>query len=202
MDNSKKIQIPGPAGNIEALLHEPEHPPTALAIMCHPHSLHGGTMQNKVVYTLSRAFESAGAVTIRFNFRGVGESEGTFDNGFGESTDLAAVHQWAREQLPLWLAGFSFGSFVAARMALDLNATRLISIAPAVTRFDFKEMTLPTCPWLIVQGDADEVVEPSAVFEWAKGLPASAQLQVIPDVGHFFHGQLITLRDIVLEWIK
>lgn len=160
-------------------------------------------MDNKVVYTLSRFFAARDAVTVRFNFRGVGKSAGSFDHGNGEQADLAAVSQWLRQQpflqqhpsLPLWLAGFSFGSFVSAISANQLGAEQLVSIAPPVQRFDFSQHALPSCPWLIVMGDADEVVEPQAVFDWAAGLPGNARLVKMAGAGHYFHGRLIDLRE-------
>lgn len=191
--------IDGPAGPIELRLLSPAGIPHRLAICCHPHSLHGGTMDNKVVYTLSRLLAARGALTVRFNFRSVGKSAGEFDQGNGEQDDLAAVANWLRAQsdraLPLWLAGFSFGSFVAAASANRLGAEQLISIAPPVQRFDFSAPALPRCPWLIVMGDADEVVEPQAVFDWAAGLPANARLEKMAGASHYFHGRLIDLRE-------
>lgn len=191
--------IDGPSGPIELRLLLPEGAPRRLAVVCHPHPLHGGTMDNKVVYTLSRFMAARGALTVRFNFRGIGKSAGTFDHGIGEQADLDAVTAWLRQQhegtLPLWLAGFSFGSFVAAISANRLQAEQLVSIAPPVQRFDFSRHALPTCPWLIVMGDADEVVEPQAVFDWAAGLPGSARLVKMAGAGHYFHGRLIELRE-------
>lgn len=171
--------------------------------MCHPLPTHGGTMDNKVVYTVQRALAELGFHTVRFNFRGVGASAGAFDNGIGESDDLAAVSQWLKARYPaintFWLAGFSFGSFVAARMANTLGAQQLISIAPPVKRFDFSTMTMPKCPWLVVMGDADEIVEPQAVFEWLDALQPSPEQIRMSDAGHFFHGRLVELRERLVE---
>ena len=197
--------IDGPAGPIDLRLLPPDGTPTRLAVVCHPHSLHGGTLDNKVVYTLTRLLAARGALTVRFNFRGVGKTAGSFDHGVGEQQDLDAVVGWLRQQaaellplghaLPLWLAGFSFGSFVAAISANRLQAEQLISIAPPVKRFDFSAHPLPRCPWLMVMGDADEVVEPQAVFDWAAGLPDNARLIRMAGAGHFFHGRLVELRE-------
>lgn len=193
--------IDGPAGPIELRLLPPTGVPSRLAIVCHPHPLHGGTMDNKVVYTLSRFMAAHGALTVRFNFRGVGKSVGRFDHGDGEQADLDAVASWLRQQagtaLPLWLAGFSFGSFVSAISANRLEAEQLISIAPPVQRFDFARHALPRCPWWIVMGDADEVVEPQAVFDWAASLPSNASLSRMAGAGHYFHGRLIELRELL-----
>lgn len=193
--------IDGPSGPLELRLLTPAPlPVSALAVVCHPHPLHGGSMDNKVVYTLSRLLAARGALTVRFNFRGVGKSAGSFDHGTGEQADLDAVTAWlrqyaARQDLPLTLAGFSFGSFVAAISANRLMAQQLISVAPPVQRFDFDRYPLPTCPWLIVMGDADEVVAPDAVFTWAETLPSTARLIKMAGASHYFHGRLIELRE-------
>lgn len=192
--------IDGPTGPLELRLLPAEGEPRRIAVVCHPHPLHGGTMDNKVVYTLTRTLAARGAMTVRFNFRGVGKSAGVFDHGNGEQDDLDAVVTWLRAQpqaagLPLWLAGFSFGSFVAAISANRVHTEQLISIAPPVQRFDFDRHPLPTCPWLLVMGDADEVVAPQAVFDWAAGLPGNARMIRMAGAGHFFHGRLVELRE-------
>ncbi len=193
--------IDGPAGRLAVRILMPDEPARGHALICHPHPLHGGSMDNKVVYTLSRLLGAHGYITARFNFRGVGQSEGQFDQGIGETADAEAVLAFLRAQHPLpsgaelALAGFSFGGFVAARACEAVSANRLITVAPAVTRFDFSTFARPTCPWLIVMGDADEVVEPQAVFDWAAGLPANARLLRFDGAGHYFHGRLIELRE-------
>ena len=191
--------IQGPQGTLELKHLNAEGTAKFLAVVCHPHPLHGGTMDNKVVYTLTRLLSSLGAEVVRFNFRGVGNSDGTFADGIGEKDDLAAVTSWLRAQFPqftsLWLAGFSFGAFVSAISAMELGAQKLISIAPAVTRFDFSQHPMPTSPWTIVMGDADEVVDPQTVFDWADSLPPNAKLIKMAGAGHFFHGRLVELRE-------
>lgn len=193
--------IAGPAGQLDVRLLQPAVAIRALAVVCHPHPQHGGTLDNKVVYTLTRWLAERGALTVRFNFRGIGRSDGGFDHGQGEQADLAAVVAWLRSQqpdaLPLILAGFSFGSYVAAAQATALNASHLISIAPPVQRFDFSRVPLPTCPWTIVMGDADEVVDSQSVFDWAETLPANARLLRMAGAGHYFHGRLVELRDLL-----
>src|SRR5262249_33143391 len=142
------------AGRIEGLLDDPDAAPAAVAVVCHPHPLQGGTMQNKVAYMLARAFNDLGAVSLRFNFRGVGASEGTFDRGIGETDDALAAIAWLMTQspaLPLWLGGFSFGSFVALRAQSRRQVSRLVTVAPAVERFATDDLELPACPWLLVQ---------------------------------------------------
>jgi alpha/beta superfamily hydrolase len=154
-------------------------------------------MHNKVVTIIERSLRELGLDTIRFNFRGIGKSEGTFDEGDGESDDLAAVVEWARRVRPdaaLWLAGFSFGSYVALRNAKVLEADALITIAPPVGRWDFGAITLPDCPWLVVQGEEDEVVDPQLVFDWIESLEVSPQLVRMAETSHFFHRRLMDLR--------
>lgn len=156
-------------------------------------------MHNKVVTMVEHALRESGLDTVRFNFRGTGASEGSYGNGDGESDDLAAVVNWARRTHPndaLWLAGFSFGSYVTIRNAVRLKADALISIAPPVGRWTLTD-TLPTCPWLVVMGEADEVVEPQAVFDWIDAMEHPPELIRMPETGHFFHRRLIDLRGAV-----
>jgi alpha/beta superfamily hydrolase len=198
--------VPGPAGNLQAIAHEPEGSAQPFyAIVCHPHSLHGGTMDNKVVYTVARALQTAGVATLRFNFRGVGASHGTYDEGVGETQDAAAMADFGAARWPnrrLVLAGFSFGAFVALRLALARDTARLITVAPPVGRFDFSKLHAPACPWLVVQGDADDVVDPSAVIDWVERQNPKPELLIVPGVGHFFHGHLAELRDAVIETFR
>jgi uncharacterized protein len=196
----KQDSVPGPAGCIEIVTAVPTHEAQFIAIICHPHPLFGGTMLNKVVTTLERAFRERGAATIRFNFRGVGQSEGSFDQGIGEAQDLFATYQYARQhfpQLPLLLAGFSFGSYVAYQMQAQLKPSRLYLIAPPVVSWDFQALAAPRMPTLIVQGEVDEVVDAQAVYEFASTLPASARLQRMSECSHFFHGKLLELRECI-----
>jgi alpha/beta superfamily hydrolase len=161
-------------------------------------------MHNKVVHTLARAMNDLGAAALRFNFRGVGASEGSYAQGDGEMDDVAAVAAYAQQRWPgveLWLAGFSFGAVVSARAAVALRPTRLLSIAPAVNILGKQLNGQPTMPWLIIQGDADDVVPPADVIEWVASLQPRPQLIVLPGAGHFFHGQLIKLREtLVAAW--
>lgn len=206
-DGAGLITLDGPTGALEAAidLPEPAMARSGIAIACHPHPLQGGTMHNKVVTTVSKALVESGLAVVRFNFRGVGASAGVFDEGNGETEDLAAVAAWVRRTRPddtLWLAGFSFGSFVALRMAKALDAAQLIQIAPPVGRWNFNDIALPNCPWLIVQGEADEIVDPAAVFAWIASLPQPPQLVRMPDTGHFFHHRLIDLRGAVRNGVR
>ena len=196
------LTIRGPVGQIEALLEEPKNTkPGRVAVLCHPHPQFQGTMLNKVVHTLARAMNSLGVPALRFNFRGVGASEGAYAEGRGEAEDTLAVADWALERYPgadLSLLGFSFGAMVAVRAALTAEPAHLVTIAPAVSRMlDLLEGRQPACPWLIVQGDADEVVACEDVVNWVDGLDPGPELIVLPDVGHFFHGRLTLLRETV-----
>lgn len=200
--------IPGPAGALETIVGEAEGvPEPRYAVVCHPHPLYGGTMDNKVVYTVARALESVGIPTLRFNFRGVGRSEGVYDGARGETDDAAAVADYGASRWPgrtPVLAGFSFGAYVALRLAAQRRVSHLITVAPPVARFefDFSPLGKPGCPWLLVQGDADELVDPAAVIGWARSLDPSPRLEVVPGVGHFFHGHLAQLREIVREGLR
>jgi alpha/beta superfamily hydrolase len=167
--------------------------------------LFGGTMDNKVVTTLARALQEVGIATLRFNFRGVGASAGTFDDGKGETADAAAVAAHGAQRWPgreLVLAGFSFGAYVALRLSQQRATSRLITVAPPVDRFDFSTLAPPGCPWLVVQGDADEVVNPQSVIAWVKDLTPQPRLTVLAGVGHFFHGHLPSLREAVIDAIR
>ena len=212
---AERLAIEGPAGPLEALIETPEaasgepHTVTAFGVVCHPHPLYGGTLDNKVVYTLARAFEQCGAPAIRFNFRGVGASGGSHDDGRGEAADALAVIDWGRRRWPqaaLWLAGFSFGGVIAVRIAAQARAARLVAVAPGINKIDPAGAAPPLCPWLIVQGDADDVVPPAAVLGWARTLEAAPgvrppEVRVLPGGSHFFHGRINELRDLVLEFM-
>lgn len=154
-------------------------------------------MHNKVAQTLARTLSELGAHTVRFNFRGVGGSDGRFDHGDGETADLLAVVAWTRARypgLPLWLAGFSFGAYVALRGAAQCEPARLAAVAPPVNLYDFATVTAPACPWCLVQGKADEIVPADQVAAWAEGLAGPPHRVWFEDVGHFFHGKLNDLR--------
>jgi alpha/beta superfamily hydrolase len=202
-----KLLLPGPAGVLEAATALPlaAEARRGTAIICHPHSQHGGTMHNKVVTIVERALRELGLATVTFNFRGVGESAGTFDNGRGETDDLLAVAAWVQQVRAgdvLWLAGFSFGSYVAARAAAQLPLRQLIGIAPPVSRWDFSALTPPACPWLIVQGEADEVVDPAAVYTFVEAQKVAPTLVRMPETSHFFHRRLMDLRGVIKNGVR
>ena len=199
-----RLMLPGPAGALEAIVEAPEGDAPVqpvVAVFCHPLPTEGGTMNNKVVTMGCRALRELGVTTVRFNFRGVGQSAGTFDEGIAESDDLRAVVDWVRAARPgqaLWLAGFSFGAFVSIRCAAELQPRLLVSVAPPAGRsWDFESIPLYTGPWLVVQGEADEIVEPQKVYDWVDRIATqrpAPELVTIPGTSHFFHGRLMDLR--------
>ncbi len=198
-DGRCQIVIDGPAGQLEILATPPENsrpPLQATAVIAHPHPLFGGSMNNKVVHMLDKALREIGVHTVRFNFRGVGLSTGEYDNGVGETDDLLAVHRWVCKVLPgnkTWLAGFSFGSYVALRAAQIIQPVAMISIAPPVERYDFTSLPRLDCPWLVVMGTEDDVVSPQAVFDYVSTTRPPPLLKTLP-AGHFFHRKLLDLK--------
>ena len=162
-------------------------------------------MRNKVVTIMERSMRELGLRTVRFNFRCAGESEGEHDDGYGETDDLFAVAEWVRCTRPddsLWLGGFSFGSYVALRAALNLDIGQLISIAPPVDRYPFDGLRHPECPWLVIQGDEDEVVNIDLVRHWAGSLKPPPELVVMREADHFFHRRLMDLRGLLKNGVR
>jgi len=210
-DATATLMLDGPTGALEAIVEAPEAPPRAVvAIVCHPLPTDGGTMHNKVVTMAARALRESGITTVRFNFRGTGASHGKFDHGEGEADDLRAVAAWVRDRRPdaqLWLAGFSFGSYITIKCAAELRPGMLISIAPPVAgrSWDFSTITIPDCPWLVIQGEADEIVDPQAVYAWIDSLQQlrePPELVRMPDTSHFFHRRLIDLRGAIKHGVR
>jgi len=198
------LVIDGPAGSLEALLEDPGADGRHFAVVCHPHPLHGGTMHNKVVHTLARALQEQGMPTLRFNYRGVGASAGAYDDGRGETEDALAVIAWGRRRWPgaqLVLAGFSFGAAVALRAALAAGAAQLITVAPAITHPGAAPLR-PACPWLLVAGDADDLVDFGQLRAWAAAFQPPPTLRVLAGGDHFFHGRLQELRAAVSEHLR
>ena len=196
--------IAGAAGHIELRIDLPAAAPRAVAVCCHPHPLFGGTLTNKVIHTVARSFTAQGAAAVRFNFRGVGASQGAHDDGIGETDDLVTVADWARSRwpdLPLWLGGFSFGSYVALRGAARLAPALLVTVAPPVGRWDFSSIAAPTCPWLVVQGSEDELVPAAGVVAWAQALQPAVRISMLDGATHFFHGRLHELQDAVSAFV-
>ncbi|MGQ0524991.1 MAG: alpha/beta hydrolase [Betaproteobacteria bacterium] len=196
----KRIRLAGPAGAIEVDINDPGDSRRGIGLIAHPHPLQGGTKDNKVVTTLAKCLFGLGLVALRPNFRGVGASEGVHDEGHGETEDLVAIVQYAKERygnLPLTLAGFSFGSFVQTRVVRRVDAVRLVLIAPAVNRFAGETVPANT---LVVHGERDEVVPLSAVLDWAR--PQGLPIVVVPGGEHFFHGRLALLSSIVVAYCR
>ena len=199
---TERVSAKGEAGLIEALLDRPQGPSRGHAVVAHPHPLFGGTMDNKVVQTLARALVQCGWTTLRFNFRGVGASQGMHDDGVGEARDmLALVQQWA-PQGPLALAGFSFGAFVTSHVLAELHPGReiekVVLVGTAASRFEVAPMAPELHDrTLVIHGEADDMVPLASVMDWAR--PQGLPVLVVPGWGHFFHGQLPFLKDCVLR---
>ncbi|HEY0855642.1 MAG TPA: alpha/beta fold hydrolase [Albitalea sp.] len=202
--NSQTVResIAGPAGALECALDSPTGEARGVAVICHPHPVHGGTLDNKVVQTLARAFVQLGWRTVRFNFRGAGGSEGEWDEGQGEVDDaMAVIGAVRRPGEAFMLAGFSFGAYVAAeaasRLEGDAKPQRLVLVGPSTQK---QKMAAVPPDTVVVHGEADEVVPLSATFDWAR--PQSLPVIVLPGVGHFFHGQLTLLKNVVLQQLQ
>jgi alpha/beta superfamily hydrolase len=198
----EKIAIQGPAGTLESVVEIPDgYDGARFGVVCHPHPVYGGAMTNKVVHTVARALNELGIATIRFNFRGVGASEGKFDEANGETDDALAVVEYGRSRFPgaaLWMAGFSFGGGIAIRVAARTDTQQLIAVAPAVRLVNVAEAH-PQCSIFVVQGDADDTVAPDSVLNWAASLTPPAKVALLAGVEHFFHGRLNDLRDAILS---
>jgi alpha/beta superfamily hydrolase len=192
-----KLRIPAAVGKLETVIDDPEGERRGLLLVAHPHPLHGGSLENKVVTTLAKAANEAGWVSVRPNFRGVGMSDGSFDAGVGETDDLLAVARFVEASypnLPWALAGFSFGAFVQHRLRQQLDARRLILVAPAVTMYEFDPVPADS---VVIFGDADELIPPAAIRLWAERQQLA--VKIIPDAGHFFHGKLKELKQAFIE---
>jgi len=203
---TQKIFVDGPAGKLETVLAEPNSERRhGIAIIAHPHPLYGGTMDNKVVHTLFKALFELGFVTVKFNYRGVGKSEGSYGDGLGETEDAIAVVEAIRDQfdagsnnLPLLLAGFSFGGAIQAHVAKITSPESIIMVAPSVDHLQAPSVSSYAKRVLIIQGDQDEVVPLKKVLEWAA--PQDLPIVVIPAAEHFFHGKLHIIKRTVLDW--
>ena len=194
----ERALLAGPAGKIEVDINDPGAGRRAIALVAHPNPVQGGTKDNKVVTTLAKTFFALGRVVLRPNFRGVGASEGAHDTGRGETEDLLVLAEYAKQRygdLPLLLAGFSFGSFVQTRVARRAAAERLVLVGPAVNRFPAETVPANT---LVIHGERDEVVPLAAVLDWAR--PQNLPIVVVPGGDHFFHGRLALLSQIVLAY--
>lgn len=202
---TERLELAGPAGRIQVLRDQPEGAPVGTAVIAHPHPLFGGTMDNKVVQTLARAFVQCGWTAVRFNFRGVGTSEGAYDEGRGEAVDLQAVVGAYAPEGPLALAGFSFGAFVTASALQSLWAQRevraIVLVGTAAARFEVPPLPADSHDRaLVLHGEADDTVPLAAALDWAR--PQSLPVTVVPGVGHFFHGQLPLLKSLVARHLR
>jgi alpha/beta superfamily hydrolase len=193
---TERFTIDGPAGLLEIALNVPAQPPRGIALVAHPHPLHGGTLDNKVAQTLAKTFFALGYIATRFNFRGVGRSEGTFDDGVGETADALAALAHASTRFghrpdppAMVLAGFSFGAYVQTKLAQSVAAERLVLVGPAVRRSATSPVPADT---IVIHGEEDDVVPLADVFAWAR--PRELPVIVFPGCGHFFHGRLTQLQ--------
>ena len=200
--STAKLTIAGPAGAIECAIDAPASEPRGVAVVCHPHPQFGGTLDNKVVQTLARAFVQLGWRCVRFNFRGIGDSAGAWGDGIGEIDDALAVIAATRNAgEPLILAGFSFGayvaSYVATRLADDAKPQRMVLVGPSTQKQPMANVPADT---LVIHGEADDVVPLAATFDWAR--PQALPVVVFPGVGHFFHGRLGLLKNTVVQELQ
>jgi alpha/beta superfamily hydrolase len=212
----EKTSFMGPEGSLEGFIRLGETNPNIIGVICHPHPAHQGSMNNKVVTTIAKAWQELGISTVRFNFRGVGESQGISGEGPGEIEDLKAVLTQLQQRYPdahFWLGGFSFGSLIALSVTVQnrFPIKALLNIAPPVHYFDIKQLQeLPHCPWLIIQGSLDTIVPVNEVLLWVEGLQKkqsqqsqnTIELEIMPNAEHFFDGQLIELKAIIVEKMK
>jgi len=194
-------EIPGPAGPLEALLDLPAGEPRAVAVFGHPHPLHGGTMHTKALYQAAKAMPRIGVAALRFNFRGVGQSTGTFDSGPGEKDDFRAALSFVEERfpdLPIWTAGMSFGSWIALSVgAEDPRVSLLLAIAPPVDRYDFGALKMCTLPKFIVHGESDELISIKEIRRFYAQIPEPKELVTIEDANHLFEGKTSMVGDAV-----
>jgi alpha/beta superfamily hydrolase len=203
--HTERLELAGAAGRIQLLRDQPEGVARGTAVIAHPHPLYGGSMDNKVVQTLARAFVQCGWTAVRFNFRGVGASEGGFDEGRGEAQDLLHVVQSLAPSGALALAGFSFGAYVTAQAVQALWSARppagVVLVGVAARRF-----AVPPLPpeshdrTLVIHGETDDTVPLAAALDWAR--PQSLPVTVVPGVEHFFHGQLPLLKNLVVRHLR
>jgi uncharacterized protein len=202
---TERLELAGPAGRIQVLRDQPQGEPIGTAVIAHPHPLFGGTMDNKVVQTLARAFVQCGWTAVRFNFRGVGTSEGTHDEGRGEAVDLQAVVRAVAPAGPIALAGFSFGAFVTACALQSLWSERelraIVLVGVAAARFQVPALPADSHDRaFLLHGEVDDTVPLAAALDWAR--PQSLPVTVVPGVGHFFHGQLPLLKSLVVRHLR
>ena len=196
-DKRETLLLAGPAGKLEVVINRPSSTPRGIALIAHPHPLFGGTLENKVVQTLASTFAELDCVALRMNFRGVGQSEGQHDAGNGETDDMLFLADYAKREfgdLPIFLAGFSFGGFVQTKVATKLAIRQMVLIAPAAGRFDVAEVKPDT---LVIHGEQDDTVPLTAIMDWAR--PQNLPIVVIPGADHFFHKRLHLIKQLVSQ---
>lgn len=196
-DKRETVLLAGAAGKLEVVINRPAQTPRGIALIAHPHPLYGGTLDNKVAQTLATTFAELGCVALRMNFRGVGQSEGKHDEGRGEAEDMLLVADYAKREfgeLPIFLAGFSFGGFVQTKVATRLAIRQMVLVAPAAGRFDVAKVKTDT---LVIHGEQDETVPLSAVMDWAR--PQNLPVVVVPGADHFFHRRLHLIKQLVTQ---
>ena len=196
-DKRETVILPGPAGKLEVVINRPAQAPRGIALIAHPHPLYGGTLDNKVAQILATTFSELDCVALRMNFRGVGQSEGKHDDGRGESDDMLFLADYAKREfgeLPIFLAGFSFGGFVQTKVATQLAIRQMVLVAPAAGRFDVAEVKPDT---LVIHGELDDTVPLKAIMDWAR--PQNLPVVVIPGADHFFHRRLHLIKQLVVQ---
>lgn len=202
--NNAGILLKGIVGDIETLISRPKvlTASSPIVVISHPHPLYGGSMTNKVVHIIAKSFSELDAITVRFNFRGVGKSQGKYEAGIGEAEDLQVLvnqlKQW-RPEAPIWLAGFSFGAYVTVRAQSVVNAEKLLLVAPPVSMYPFAELKEIAVPWIVIQGGEDEVIDAAAVKDWISNRVLAPQLIWMDNAGHFFHGKLNEVKALLLN---
>lgn len=199
--------ISGVVGDLEVATSVGEQVKPVTCIVCHPHPQQGGTMHNKVVYTLASTVNELGIKAVRFNYRGVQNSDGEFDHGVGELEDLLCVYEWVKTVCPddeVWLAGFSFGGFISLKGFAEIpNVKQVISISPPAGHPYFYDIPAITSPWVLVQGEEDDVVLPNQVYDWVDSLETQKpELIKVPETGHFFHRKLTVLKQVLKEALE
>ena len=196
-DKRESILLDGPVGKLEVVINRPDSTPRGIALIAHPHPLYGGTLDNKVAQTLASTFSELDCIALRMNFRGVGASEGKHDEGRGETDDFLFLADYAKREfgeLPIFLAGFSFGGFVQTKVATQLAIRQMVLIAPAAGRFDVAEVKPDT---LVIHGELDDTVPLKAILDWAR--PQNLPIVVIPGADHFFHKRLHLIKQLVVQ---
>jgi alpha/beta superfamily hydrolase len=199
----QRLIIPGPAGDLDTVVNvDVKQSFKGIALVAHPHPLHGGNMDNKVIFTLARCFRQRGVMAVRFNFRGVGRSGGGYDQGRGEQDDVVAVANWLYDWMEkhalvgnFYLAGFSFGAAMAARVCHKVQPDHLTLVAPPVERYHLQQIQRFPCPLCLIQGEDDKVVSVDSVRRWSENIATDYNLITLPYTDHFFHGRLLELKD-------